>query len=85
MRKELNITATPKQASDVAYLKPIVAKKLNIDKERICDIIIRRSSIDARKPNIKMNLSLLVDIDNKEQPPKKPFFNYKNVSNEQEV
>lgn len=85
MRKELNITATPKQASDVAYLKPIVTKKLNIDKERICDIIIRRSSIDARKPNIKMNLSLLVDIDNKEQPPKKPFFNYKNVSNEQEV
>ncbi|MDC1107060.1 FAD-dependent monooxygenase [Prolixibacteraceae bacterium] len=85
MRKELNITATPKQASNIEFLQPIVAKKLNISEDRICDIIIRRSSIDARRSNIKVNLSLIVDIDQKEPALKKPCFEYPDVSNEKEV
>ncbi|QZT38378.1 FAD-binding protein [Halosquirtibacter xylanolyticus] len=85
MRKELNITATPKQASNVEFLKPIVATKLKIQKDRICDIIVRRSSIDARRPNIKINLSLIIDIDQKEPAPKKPSFEYPDVRGEREV
>ncbi|QZE14887.1 FAD-binding protein [Halosquirtibacter laminarini] len=85
MRKDINITATPKQASDVRSLYPEIAKKLNIDKKRICDIIVRRSSIDARRSNIKVNLSLLVDIDQKELPPKRPSFSYPDVSSSPSV
>ncbi len=63
MRTELNISLSPKQASDEFFYKPVVAEKLRVDESRIRLINVRRKSIDARQRNIRINMAVEVFID----------------------
>lgn len=63
LRQEINLSLTPKQASDEQFFRPIVAEKLNIDESRILLINVRRKSVDARQRAIRINLGVEVFID----------------------
>jgi len=63
MKQEINLSLSPKQASEEQYYKPILAEKLHIDEERICLINVRRRSIDARQRAIRINLGVEVFLD----------------------
>lgn len=85
MIKELNLSVTPKQASDTFFLRPLVARKLNIAIEEINSIVIKRRSIDARSRNVRINLGLEVYC-GKEQPQKQESkFSYPDVSKKKPV
>ena len=85
MKKELNIAVSPAQAHDTPKLKAIVSENLKIDAARIHDLIIRRHSIDARNPNIRINLGLEIFIDEAMPPLVKPSFSYPDVSSKPPV
>lgn len=63
MKQEINISISPKQASDEQFYKPIVAEKLHVDENRIRLINVRRRSIDARQRVIRINLGVEVYLD----------------------
>ena len=63
MKQEINLSLSPKQASDEQYYKPILAEKLRIDESRILLINVRRRSIDARQRAIRINLGVEVFLD----------------------
>lgn len=71
MKQEINLSLTPKQASDEQFYKPILAEKLHLDEERIKLINVRRKSIDARQRAIRINLGVEVFVD--ELPEEKPI------------
>ncbi len=85
MQKEINLILRPKQVSDKKFFLPIVAKKLNISIEEISQYKIIKKSIDARKPNIKINLKLLVIINENDFVFENTLFDYQDVSNKEEV
>ncbi len=60
MQKVINISISPKRASDEKYYKVDAAEYLNIKVEKITGIEILKKSIDARKKFIKVNLQLHV-------------------------
>ncbi|HUW07079.1 MAG TPA: FAD-dependent oxidoreductase [Williamwhitmania sp.] len=62
MPVELSLSLSPKQASDEQFFKPLVAEKLSISPKEISAIRIIRKSIDARGRQVKVNLGLLVFI-----------------------
>ncbi len=62
MKKDFNLSLTPKQASDEVYYRPVVAEKLGLDPEEITAIVVRRRSIDARQRQIKINLGVMVYV-----------------------
>ena len=66
MKKDFNLSLSPKQASDETYYRPIIASKLGVDPEEITAIVVRRRSIDARQRQIKINLGVAVYLG--EQP-----------------
>lgn len=80
MRKELNITVSPRQAADKHQLSSVLSRKFKVRPEQIKGIEVSRRSIDARRENIRVNLKLEVYID--ENPPgvKRSVFNYQDVS-----
>ncbi|MDP3644625.1 MAG: FAD-binding protein [Bacteroidota bacterium] len=63
MKQEINLSLSPKQASDEQYYKLILAEKLHVDEDRIKLINIRRKSIDARQRAVRINLGVEVYID----------------------
>ena len=63
MKQEINISLSPKQASDEQFFKPILAEKLHVDEDRIKLINVKRRSIDARQRVIRVNLSAEVFLD----------------------
>lgn len=63
MKQEINLSLSPKQASDEQFYKPILAEKLHVDEERICHIRVKRKSVDARQRAIRINLGVEVFID----------------------
>ncbi len=78
MKKEINISVSPKQASSEEFYKSVIAEKLHVDLSRIVLINVKRKSIDARQRNIRINLSADVFVD--EIPVvDKIEFNYGNV------
>ena len=85
MQKEINLILRPKQATDEKFFLPIAAKKLNISIEEISQYRIIKKSIDARKPNIKINLKLLIIINEENFIFENTLFDYQNVSNKEEV
>ncbi|MCK4466189.1 MAG: FAD-binding protein, partial [Bacteroidales bacterium] len=85
MRRTLEISLTPRLASNEAYYKSIIAKKLRIPERKISFIRILRKSIDARKGNIKINLRLLVYFNEPAPGQGKRKFFYQDVSNREEV
>ena len=85
MQKEIRLILSPKNASREDLYKPILVKKLNISSDRIRTIRILRRSIDSRRKNIKIDLQLLVYIDEKEKSPSVQEPQYKNVTSCGEV
>jgi hypothetical protein len=65
LKKELNLSLTPKQASDEQFYRPVAAEKLGVAPEDITAIVVRRKSIDARQRQIRMNLGVAVYLGEK--------------------
>lgn len=84
MKKELNISLSPKQASDEGFYKSVLAEKLQIAEERIKLIQLKRRSIDARQRNIRMNMAFDIYVDELPEM-KKIEFHYTDVSHKDPV
>ncbi|HYX09842.1 MAG TPA: FAD-dependent oxidoreductase, partial [Bacteroidales bacterium] len=86
MIKEINLELTPQQAADSLQYLQIAARKMDISVSSVQDHQILRSSLDARKKNIKVNLRLRLFID---QPADTKsiyaFIEYPDVSNKTEI
>ncbi len=70
MHKIINLSLSPKRASDEKYYKHDAAEFLHINEDEITSIEILRKSIDARKKFIKINVQLEIwwnEIPKKEQ------------------
>ncbi len=65
MIKEIKLQLSPKEASDIKYYGKYVEQEMNCPINKISEIKIIKRSIDARQKNIKINLSLLVAINEK--------------------
>lgn len=63
MQKQIQLVLTPKEASEIASNKALIARKLNISEASITYIKVERKSIDARKKQVKINVNLTVFID----------------------
>lgn len=85
MQKELSLVLTPKQASSEEIYLSIVANTLKISAKRINHLQVLNRSIDARQRQVKINLRLLVFID--ENPPieEKQEESYQYVANKTPV
>ncbi len=79
MQTKLQIQVSPQTAVNEQLLKEEVKQQLQITQEGTVTIKILKRNIDARGRNIKINLSLLVAVD-EELPIEKISFNYLNVS-----
>ena len=84
MIKELNISLTPKQASDESLYSQVVVSKLGLQKEDITAIVVRRKSIDARQRQIKINMAVSVYV-GEEPVLKKKEYNYPSVENKRPI
>ena len=62
MIRELNISLTPEEAADHASLERAAARKLKISRDAVTAVRIRRKSIDARRREVRINLSIAVFI-----------------------
>lgn len=79
MIQEINLSLSPRQASDEQFYKPVLAEKLHVDEARILHVNVKRRSIDARQRSIRINLGLEAFID--ELPVENKIeFRYDNVS-----
>ena len=86
MPKELLIQVSPEIASNELLLKDYLAKQIKVTSNEIQHVTIHKRSIDARQKAIKINLKVLVFLQNEvfiEQKIQLP--DYKNVTNAQEV
>lgn len=84
MPKELNLVLSPEMAADTNKLNSIAANKLGVDPQRISELKIKRQSIDARSRNIKVNVCLLVYLDD-EAMVEDYNFDYKDVTHAPQV
>lgn len=85
MQRELSIQVTPETAGNDAALQRFVARDAGIPADEIRHIEILKKSIDARQKVIKINLKLLVYIQEDFKPPVLEFPNYQDVSGAEEV
>ncbi len=85
MQKEIQLQVSPEVAQNPELLKLQVAKKARLDKADIYHVEILKRSIDARQKNIKINLKVLVFIQEDFVLATKEFPTYKDVSSAQEV
>jgi len=85
VRKEINITVSPKQASDERFYRSLVAKKIGIKEGRIKGMNVKRRSVDARKRNIRVNLGIEVFVDEQLVKNHHPEFDYPNVASKDPV
>ena len=84
MPKIVNLTLSPKQASDAKIYTPLVARELRVKESDIALLRIVKRSVDARRGALKVNLSLEAYIDKEEQPA--PLhFDYPSVVGKPEV
>ncbi len=60
MIRELNISLTPEEAADHASLERAAVRKLKISRDTVTAVRIRRKSIDARRREVRINLSIAV-------------------------
>ncbi len=63
MIEELELRLDPATAYTPLKLKAVVSTRLNIDANRIHDVVVKRRSIDARQRNVMVQLSVKVYID----------------------
>jgi uncharacterized FAD-dependent dehydrogenase len=85
MQKTINLVLSPKQATDESAIKSIAASQLAVKENKINAFRILKKSIDARQRNIKIQLQVLVFIE--EHPTNDDDFklNLQNVENAPEV
>ncbi len=79
MPKEVTLVLSPEEAAKTGQHILMAARQLKISPESITDIRVKRKSIDARKKDIKINLTLIAYIDN-ESRVEEYKFDYKDVS-----
>ena len=60
MKREIDITLMPAEAADSSSVENAAAKKLKLSPGDITAVRIKRRSLDARRRDIKINLSLVV-------------------------
>jgi len=63
MITELTLVLSPKEASEIDQQKELISAKLGVSPEQINHIGVVRQSIDARKKQVKINVSLKIYID----------------------
>ncbi|MGY8988267.1 MAG: NAD(P)/FAD-dependent oxidoreductase [Flavobacteriales bacterium] len=85
MIKEIQFQVLPEQAAKIELLKKIVSEKLNVQKSEISHLEIVKRSIDARQRTIKVNLRLIVFINQEFVKKEEDFPIYKNVEGKEEV
>jgi uncharacterized protein len=74
MIKQVQINLTPSAAADEAAVKKISASLAGIDQKEITSIRVIKRSVDARKRNIRVNLTVEVFSGSESVPPKiNPF------------
>jgi hypothetical protein len=85
MVKQIQINLTPAAAADDSAIRKIAASLAGIDQQEITSLRIVKRSVDARKKNIRVNLSveLYTDVDSV-MPGVTPFLQ-QNVTQKQEV
>lgn len=84
MKKDFNLSLTPKQASAEEFYRPLIASKLGVDDSEITAIVVRRRSIDARQRQIKINLGVMVYLGEEPQTEHKTY-TYGNVAHKTPV
>ncbi|MBN2167197.1 MAG: FAD-binding protein [Marinilabiliaceae bacterium] len=85
MKKELTLRITPQEASDEKFYKPLVARKMNVKPEALTSIRVLRKSIDARQPQVYIQMQVEAYANIKPPEDKKVYFDYSNVENSEEV
>ncbi len=85
MLKEIQIRLRPQEASSESFYLPIAARNLGITKDAIKAIHILKRSIDARKKQIWINLSLRVFINEVPEDAPAFTFHYPDVSGAKQV
>ena len=84
MPQKLTLIVSPKQASDQNYYTELAASQLQISEDNIALIRVVKRSIDARRGQPKVNLTIEVYIDNEPQP-EQTHFDYPSVNGKTEV
>jgi len=85
MIKQIQINLAPSAAADEAAVKKIAASLAGVDQKEISSLRIVKRSVDARKKNIRVNLTVeLLTGDDSVRPVIAPFLP-KNVSSAREV
>ena len=84
MSQILTLTLTPKQAADSKFYTAAAARQLNVAQADIALLRIVKRSVDARRGNLKVNLTLEAFIDN-EPTPAPLHFDYPAVDNGEPV
>lgn len=84
MQKEIQLAVIPEKIKDFNFIKQECATKLNIDFERIQQVIIRKRSIDARSKKVVYRISVAVFIDEKPIQDR-PQIEYGNVADKKPV
>jgi uncharacterized FAD-dependent dehydrogenase len=85
MSKQIQINLTPASAADDASIKKIAASLAGIDQSAVTSIRIIKRSVDARKKNIRVNLTVDVLTEEDSEINEIAPFTPKNVANSQEV
>ena len=60
--QEINLIASPKEASNSEILKKIIAQNLGVKESEITSFNLQKRSIDARSRSIKINLRFTVFV-----------------------
>lgn len=84
MRKQVQINLTPAAAADNSVIRKIAATLSGIEPEAITDILVIKRSVDARKKNIRVNLTVEVFTGDSSMPEVIPF-NPVDTSREKEI
>ena len=84
IEKKINLSVTPKEASDRVLYTQIAIERLGIDEKDVTSVVLRRRSIDARQRNILVNLGLSVYLNGLPEPSKWDK-DYKNVEHKTPV
>jgi len=85
LKKEVNISLSPKAAANNEICKAELAKAIGVSPDDITKFTIIRRSIDARGRNIKINLGTQVYVNELPDPDEPIDFDYQNVSSKPEV
>jgi len=85
MRKQVHLNLTPQAASDEAVIRKLSASAAGIDQSKISSVRILKKSVDARKKNIRVNLSVEVFTGEESNRPAISPFKINDVSRKREV